>query len=144
MSLVLGKLYKNCLKFKKSVTLQTYFEVSSMNQKPFIWLQDKIKTNLDKNMREFGFRQSVRKLSETWGKVLFYKTFFNVSNINRELIIRSKHKIITKFGPKKSVSLVLGNMYENCSKFKENCYFVKLTSKWVISTLNSLFDLKIR
>ena len=39
---------------------------------------------------------------------------------------------------------VLGKVYENCLKFKENCYFAKLTSKQVISTRKSLFGHEIR
>ena len=56
----------------------------------------------------------------------------------------SKDKILTKFGYKKLVSLVLGKVYENCIKIKEKRYFTKLTSKSVISTGNPLFGPKIR
>ena len=51
-------------------------------------------------MREYGFGQSVRKLLENKGKVLFYETYFQKSNINWKPLISSKYKIITKFGPK--------------------------------------------
>ena len=53
-------------------------------------------------------------------------------------------KIITKFGQNKWVSFVLGKVYENYPKVKAKCNFVKLTSKLVISTGNSLFSPKIR
>ena len=87
-------------------------------------------------MGEFGFGQSVRKPPKNYGKVLFYGTNFEESNINMKPLIWSKDKIIKKFGQKKWVNLVLGKVYKNCPKFKEKCYFTKLTSKRVISTGN--------
>ena len=77
-------------------------------------------------------------------KVLFYETNFEVRNANQKPLIWSQDKIITKFGQKKYVSLVLGKVYENCLKIKEKCYMTKLTSKRVISTGNPLFGPKIR
>ena len=59
-------------------------------------------------MGELGFQQSVRKLLENLGNVLFYETDFEESNINRKPLIWSKYKMKTKFGPKKWVSLVFG------------------------------------
>ena len=53
-------------------------------------------------MGEFGFGQSVRKLPENYGKVLFYETNFEDSNINQKPLIWSHNKIITKFGKKKN------------------------------------------
>ena len=38
-------------------------------------------------MGEFGFKQSLRKLLENLGKVLFYETYFEESNINRKSLI---------------------------------------------------------
>ena len=74
--------------------------------------------------------------------MLFYETYFEESNINRKPLIWSHDKIVMKFGPKKWVTLVLGQVYENCPKSKEKCYFTKLTSKRVISTRNNLFGPK--
>ena len=81
-----------------------------------------------KKMIEFCFRQSVQKLPEIQGKVLFWETYFEVSNINRKLLICSQDKIIMKFWQKKWVSLILGKLYENCPKLKKKCYFGKHTS----------------
>ena len=83
-------------------------------------------------MGEFGFWQSVRKLPENEGKVLFYETCFEESNINRKPLFWSKYKIITKFESKKWASLVYGKVYENYLKIKEKCCFKKLASKRVI------------
>ena len=52
-------------------------------------------------MGEFGFGQSARKLLENKGKVLFYETYFQESNIIWKPLIWSTYKIITIFGPKK-------------------------------------------
>ena len=95
-------------------------------------------------MAEFCFGKTLRKLPENKGKVLFYETYFEVGNINRKPLIWSHYKIITKFGPKKWVSLVLGKVYENYPKIKKKCYFTKPTSKRVISTRNHLFGPIIR
>ena len=57
-----------------------------------------------------------------------------MSNINRKPLIWSQDKIIMKFEQKKWTSFVFGKVYENCPKIKENCYFMKHTSKRVIST----------
>ena len=59
-------------------------------------------------------------------------------------LIRFKDKKKTKFEQKKPMSFVLGKVYENSPKIKENCYFTKLTSKRVISIGNLLFGPKIR
>ena len=45
---------------------------------------------------------------------------------------------------RKQASLVLGKVYENDTKIKEKCYFMKLTSKRVITIRNLLFGPKIR
>ena len=90
-------------------------------------------------MGEFCFGKSLRKRPENKVKVLFYETNFEVGYINRKQHIWSHYKIITKFGPKKWVRLVLGKVYENCTKIKEKSYFMKLTSKKVISPRNHLF-----
>ena len=95
-------------------------------------------------MGEFVFCQSALKLPENQGKVLFYETYFEVGNINRKPLIWPHYKIITKFGPKKWVSLVLGKVPENCPNIKEKSYFTKPTLNWVISTGNHLFDPIIR
>ena len=95
-------------------------------------------------MGEFCFGQSVQKLPENLGKVLFYKTYIEESNINRKPLIWSLYKIITKFGPKKWVGFVLVKMYENCPKSKKKCDFRKHTSKRVISTKNHLFGAIMR
>ena len=95
-------------------------------------------------MGEFGFGHRVRKLPENDGKVLFYETYFEESNINWKPLIWSHYKIIMKFRPKKWVSFVFKKVDENCSKIKKKCYFTKPTLKWVISTENHLFGPIIR
>ena len=52
-------------------------------------------------MDEFGFGQSVRKLPENQGKMLFYETNFEQSNINGKQLIWSKVKILKIFVQKK-------------------------------------------
>ena len=52
-------------------------------------------------MGEFGFGQSVRKFPKNYEKMLFYKTYFENSNISSNQLIWSKYKKITKFGQKK-------------------------------------------
>ena len=76
--------------------------------------------------------------------MLFYETYIEESNINQKPFIWFQDKIITKFGLKKRVISVLDKVYENCSKIKEKCYFMKLSSKIRISTENTLFGPKIR
>ena len=71
--------------------------------------------------------------------LLFYETYFVGSNINQKSLIWSQDKIIMKFGQQKLTSFLLGKVYKNCQKNKENCYFTKLTLKSVISTGNLLF-----
>ena len=95
-------------------------------------------------MGEFGFGQSLRKLSKNQGKVLFDETYFEDSNIKWKPLIWSQDMIITKFGQKNWLSLVLGKVYENYPKIKEMCYFSKLTSKRVISTGNPISGPNIR
>ena len=63
-------------------------------------------------MSEFGFRQSVRKLLENEGKMLFYETYFKESNINRKPLILPQDRIVMKFGRKKCVTLVMDKVYE--------------------------------
>ena len=70
-------------------------------------------------MSEFCLGQSVRKLPEKQGKVLFYKTYFEETNINRKAHIWSKDKIIMKFRQKKWASLVFSEVYENYPKIKD-------------------------
>ena len=53
-----------------------------------------------KKIGEFRIGQSVQKLSENYGKALFYKANIEESIINQKPIIRSKGKIITKLGQK--------------------------------------------
>ena len=95
-------------------------------------------------MGKFGYGQSVRKLPENQEKVLFYKTYFEENNINCKPLILSKYKKKKKFGTKKWESLVLSKVYENCSKIEKKCYFTKITSKRVISTINHLYGPNIR
>ena len=95
-------------------------------------------------MGEFVVCQTTRKLLENKGNVLFYETYFKVDNINQKPLIRFHYKKITKFGQKKKVSLVLGNVNDNCPKIEEKSYFTKPTSKRVISTGNYLFGPLIR
>ena len=71
--------------------------------------------------------------------MLFYETYFKEGNIHYKPLIWSDYKLITKFRPKKLVSLVSGKVYENGPKIKEKSYFTKLTLKKVISTENHLF-----
>ena len=51
-------------------------------------------------MGKFCFGQSVRKLLENYGKMLFNETYFEQINMNRKPLIWSQDKIITKFGQK--------------------------------------------
>ena len=77
---------------------ETCFEESNINRKTNIWSQYKIITKFrPKKMGEFGFAQSVRKLPENEGKVLFDKTHFGDSNIIRKQLIFSQDMITTKF-----------------------------------------------
>ena len=46
-----------------------------------------------KKMGEFCFGQSVRKLSESYGKTLFNETYFEESNINQKPLTWCKDKI---------------------------------------------------
>ena len=78
------------------------------------------------------------------GKVLYYKIYFEESNINQKPLIWFKDKIIVKCGQKKLASFVLGKVYENCAKIKKMCNFKKLTSKRVTSNEILLFCPKIR
>ena len=48
-------------------------------------------------MGEFGFWQRVRKLPKNNGKVLFYETYIEESNINRKPLSLTHYKKITKF-----------------------------------------------
>ena len=65
-----------------------------------------------KKIGEFRIGQSVQKLSENYGKALFYKTNIEESIINQKPIIRSKGKIITKLEQKNGRVW----FYEKCSK----------------------------
>ena len=51
-------------------------------------------------MGRFGFGQSVQKLLKNKGKVLFYESNIDESNINLKPLIWSKYKIIMKIGQK--------------------------------------------
>ena len=120
--------------YGKVLFYETHFEESNINRNPIIiplYDNNEIWTKI---MDDFGFGQSVQKLSENYGKVLFYETYFEESNINRKPLIQSRDKRVMKFRPKKWVSLVFDKVYENCLKIKKKCYFTKLTSKGVIST----------
>ena len=77
-------------------------------------------------------------------KRFFYENYFEESNITKKPLIWSQDKKIMKFGQKKMASLVLGKVYENNTKIKEKCYFMKLTSKRIILIRNHLFDPNIR
>ena len=57
--------------------------------------------------------------------MLFYKTYFEDSNINRNPLIWSKYKKITKFGKKKMREFGFGKVYENCPKIKKKVLFYK-------------------
>ena len=52
---------------------------------------------MDQKNGEFCLLQSIRKLPEKYGKVLFYKTYFEESNISWKSLIWSEDKIITEF-----------------------------------------------
>ena len=67
-------------------------------------------------MGDFGLWKSVQKLHENQGKVLFDKTYFEESNINRKPLIWSEDKIITKFGPKKMIEFGFGQSIQKLSK----------------------------
>ena len=71
-------------------------------------------------MGKLDFGQSVRKLPEIREKVLFWETNFEVSNINWKLLFWSHDLIITNFGQKKCVSLVLGKVHENCPNLRKS------------------------
>ena len=94
---------------------------------------------MTKQIGEFCFGQIVRKLPANEGKVLFQQTNFEESNINWKPLY-DNNEILTK----KWVSFVCGKVFENCPKTKEKCYFMKPTSKRVMSTGNHLFGPKIR
>ena len=83
-------------------------------------------------MGEFGFGQSIQKMYENYGKVLFYETYLEKNNINGKPLFWSQNKITTKFVQKKWVSFIFDKVYENYPKIKEKCYFMELTSKTVI------------
>ena len=72
-------------------------------------------------MGAFGFWQSVQKLPANYEKMLFYETNFEESNVNQKPLILCHNKIVKKFGPKKWMSLVFGEVYENCPKIKKKC-----------------------
>ena len=58
-----AKCMKTVRKLSKSVILRNLLEKSNINQKPFIWSQDKIITKFgQKKMGAYGFGPSVRKL----------------------------------------------------------------------------------
>ena len=71
------------------------------------------------------------KVYENWPKI---KEKCYLTKLTSKILISTKKplilfqdKIITKFGQKKCVSLVLGKVYENCPKIKEKYYFTKHT-----------------
>ena len=51
-----------------------------------------------KKFGEFGFGQSVQKVPENYGKLLFCETYFEEWNITWEPLIWSDNEIITKLG----------------------------------------------
>ena len=55
--------------------------------------------------------------------MLFYKTYFEESNVNLKPIIWSKYYIITKFGQKLWASLVIGKVYK--PENRENEFFLE-------------------
>ena len=61
-------------------------------------------------MGKFGSWQSVENLCEIYDKVLFCKTYIEVSNINQKPLIWSQDIIITKFGQK---NVILRNLLRN-------------------------------
>ena len=87
-------------------------------------------------MGESCFGQCAQKLPKNWGKALFCETYFEMSNINQKPLILSQDMLVMKFELKNWANLVLGHVYENCPKIEEKRYFMKLTSKRVISTEN--------
>ena len=78
---------------------EIYFGESNFNEKLLIWSHEMIITKYEKKkkMGEFYFGQSVRKLAENFGKVLFYETYFEEKNFNRKQVSWSHYKITTKF-----------------------------------------------
>ena len=67
---------------------EIYVEENNIYHKPLIRSQDKIITKFGpKKIGEFGFGQSLQKLLENLGKMLFYKTYFQESNINWKPLI---------------------------------------------------------
>ena len=79
-------------------------------------------------------------------KKIFYFTKLTLKRVIliRNLLFSPKNLIITKLGQKRWTSLVSEKVYERCLKIKEKCYFMKFTSKRVISTRNPLFGPKRR
>ena len=129
----------------KVLFYETYFEESNINRKLLIWSNYKIIMKFrPKKWVSFVLEKVYEKCPENKGKVLFYERYFEMGNMNRKQLIWSHYKIITKFGPKKWVSLVLGKGYENCPKIKEMSYFKKPTLKRVKSIKNQLFGPTIR
>ena len=85
------------------------------------------------------------KVYENSTKIM--ETFYFMKHTSKRVISTRNYlfvedKIITKFGQKKLASLVLGKVYKNSMKIKEKCYFMKLTSKRVISTRNHFLVLR--
>ena len=74
-------------------------------------------------MGDFCFRKILRKLPENKGKVLFYETYFEGANIDREQLIWSHYKIITTFGQKKWVSLVLEKFTKTVRKLRKSLFY---------------------
>ena len=139
-------MYENWPKFKELVLFyETYLKETNINWKPLSWSQNKIITKFGQNKWvSLVFRKIYENCLKIKKKVSFYETYFEESNINRKPLIWSQDKIIKKFRQKKWESLILGNVYENCSKIKEKYYFTKPNSRRIISNRNPLFGSKIR
>ena len=145
VSLVFGKVYKNCPKIKK----KCFF--TKLTSKGVILTQNDLFCPMIRVLK-FGPKKwwslVLGKVYENClifsKKVLYYETYIEESNINQKPLIWSDDKIVTKFGQKKWVSLVFGMVYKNSPKIKKKCYFTKLASKGVILTQNDLFGPMIR
>ena len=129
---------------EKMLFYETDFEVCNINRKALISSQEKIISKFGpKKNASFVLGKMYKNCLKLRKRVIWWN-LLRESNINRKSLISSHDKITTKFGQKKWVSLVLGKVYENCTKIRIKCYLSKLTSKSVISIGNPLFGSKIR
>ena len=79
----------------------THFEESNINRKPLIKSHDKIVMQFGpKNQAGLVWGKVYENFQKMKKKVLFYKTYFEESNIDQIPLIWTNDKIVIKFGPK--------------------------------------------